>query len=100
MKYFYAAVIDAYQYWDVTTTRFKNFVDYAIYCWGDEDMCEQLSNYLEGGDENEVDYLQFLDEYYGYTTYYFAVDEDGNELEDLEDNNVTLNNYIKEHNLI
>lgn len=32
MKYFYAAVVDGYQYSDVIDKRFKNFVDYIIYC--------------------------------------------------------------------
>ena len=98
-KYFYAAVVDANQYSDVTDKRFKNFVDYVIYCW-QEDFEDQLKKYLDGNDEEEIDYIEFLNDYYGYTTYYFAMDEDGNDLEDLEDNNVTLNNYIKEHNLI
>ena len=89
MKYFYAAVVDAYQYSDVTDKRFKNFVDYVIYCW-EEDFEDQLRKYLYGNDEEEIDYIEFLDENYGYTTYYFAMDENGNELEDLEDNNVTM----------
>lgn len=99
-KYFYAAVIDAYEYSEVTTVRYKNFVDFAINCWGEETVCEQLRNYLDGDDEcDEVDWQDFYDDYYGYTTYYFALDEDGNDLVDLEDNNDTLNNFCREHKL-
>ena len=98
-KCFYAAVIDAYEYSEVTTVRYKNFVDFAISCWGEEEMETQLSNFLEDGD-GSIDWQEFFGDYYGYDTYYFALDEDGNELEDLEDNNVTLNEFCKKHNLI
>ena len=50
-KYFYAAVIDAYDYSEVTTVRYKNFVDFAIHCWGDECVEDELSKYLDGDDE-------------------------------------------------
>lgn len=98
-KNFYAAVIDGYQYSEVTEKRYKNFVDFAIEQWGEEEMENQLSNYIE---ENitEVDYQEFFEGYYGYVVYYFAFDENGDELEDIEDNNVTLNEFCKKHNLL
>lgn len=98
-KYFYAAVIDDYKYSRVATYRFKNFVDFAIWCW-DDDIEEELKNYIDETEENNIDWQEFFEEYYGYTTYYFALDENGNELEDLEDNNVTLNEYCKKHKLL
>ena len=98
-KNFYAAVIDAYQYSEVTEERYKNLVDFVISQWGDEEMENQLSNYIEEN-TTEVDWQEFFEEYYGYDVYYFALDEDGNELKDLEDNNITLNNFCKNHNLI
>ena len=54
---------------------------------------------FEGDGETEVDWQEFFEEYYGYSTYYFALDENGNELEDIEDDNVTLNEFRKKHNL-
>lgn len=98
-KYFYAAVIDAYPYSEVTEKRYKNFVDFAIEQWGEEEMENQLRNYI-GGDETEVDWHEFFEEYYGYDVYYFPLDENGDELEDTEDNNVTLNEFCKKHNLL
>ena len=62
-------------------------------------MENQLRNYIGGGGETEVDWQEFFEGYYGYITYYFALDENGNELEDIEDNNVTLNEFRKRHNL-
>lgn len=99
-KNFYAAVIDAYQYSEVTEKRYKNFVDFAIEQWGEEEMENQLRNYIEGGDETEIDWQEFFEEYYGYDVYYFALDEDGNELVDIEADNVTLNEFCKKHNLL
>ena len=99
-KNFYAAVIDAYQYSEVTEKRYKNFVDFAINQLGEEEMKNQLLNYIKGGDETEVDWQEFFEDYYGYDVYYFALDEDGNKLEDMESNNITLNNFCKSHNLI
>ena len=99
-KNFYAAVIDAYQYSEVTEKRYKNFVDFAIEQWGISEMRAQLKKYIEGSDDTEVDWQEFFEEYYGYDTYYFALDEDGNELEDIEDNNVTLNGFCKKYNLL
>ena len=98
-KNFYAAVIDAYQYSEVTEERYKNFVDFAINQWGEEEMENQLSNYIEENN-TEVDWQEFFEEYYGYDVYYFALDEDGNELDDLEDNNLTLNDFCKKHKLL
>ena len=98
-KNFYAAVIDDYQYSEVTEKRYKNFVDFAIEQWGEKTMESQLRNYIEGSSETEVDWQEFFEDYYGYSTYYFALDENGNELEDIEDNNVTLNEFCKKHNL-
>lgn len=97
-KNFYAAVIDAYQYSEVTEKRYKNFVDFAIAQWGEKGMKNQLHNYID--DETEIDWQEFFDGYYGYDTYYFALDENGNELEDIEDNNVTLNEFCKKHKLL
>lgn len=99
-KNFYAAVIDGYQYSEVTEKRYKNFVDFAIEQWGISEMCYQLRNYIEGSDNTEADCHNFFEEYYGYNTYYFALDENGNELEDIEDNNVTLNEFCKRFNLL
>jgi len=99
-KNFYAAVIDAYQYSEVTEKRYKNFVDFAIKQWGEEETESELRNYIEGDDRTEVDWQEFFGDYYGYATYYFAFDENGNELEDVEDNNVTLNEFCKKHNLL
>ena len=99
-KYFYGAVVDGYQYSEVSTVRYKNFVDFVIHCWGDEDTVSELKNYLDDDACYAGDWHEFFDEYYGYTTYYFALDEDGNELEDIEDNNTTFNQYCKTHNLI
>ena len=76
-KNFYAAVIDDYQYSEVTEKRYKNFVDFAIEQWGEEEMENQLRNYIEGSSETEVDWQEFFEEYYGYSTYYFALDENG-----------------------
>lgn len=97
---FYAAAIDDYQYSEVTEKRYKNFVDFAIAQWGEEGMENQLRNYIDGSSETEVDWQEFLEGYYGYSTYYFALDENGNELEDIEDNNVTLNEFCKKHKLL
>ena len=47
-KNFYAAAIDDYQYSEVTEKRYKNFVDFAIEQWGEEEMESQLRNYIEG----------------------------------------------------
>jgi hypothetical protein len=99
-KNFYAAVIDAYQYSEVTEKRYKNFVDFAIEQWGEEEAESQLRNYIEWDGKTEIDWQEFFDEYYGYTIYYFALDENGGELEDIEDNNVTLNEFCKKHNLL
>lgn len=99
-KNFYAAVIDAYQYSEVTEKRYKNFVDFAIAQWGEKEMKNQLRNYIDGDGETEIDWQEFFDEYYGYDTYYFALGEDGAELEDIEDNNVTLNEFCKKHKLL
>lgn len=92
-KYFYAAVIDAYKYSEVSTVRYKNYVDFAFHCLKD---CieDELVNYFKGNCYH-TDWQDFFDDYYGYTSYFFALDEDGNELEDLEDNNTTFDNYIK-----
>lgn len=98
-KCFYAAVIDDYQYSRVTSYRFKNFVDFAIWCL-DDDIEEELKNYIDGTEKSSIDWQEFFEEYYGYTTYYFALDENGNELNDLEDNNKTLNDYCKKHKLL
>ena len=97
-KNFYAAVIDDYQYSEVTEKRY-NFVDFAIEQWGEKTMESQLRNYIEGSSETEVDWQEFFGGYYGYSTYYFALDENGNELEDIEDDNVILNEFRKKHNL-
>lgn len=99
-KNFYAAVIDAYQYSEITEKRYKNFVDFAIEQWGEDEMEVQLQNYIEGGNKTEIDWQEFFEEYYDYDTYYFALDENGDELEDIEDNNVTLNEFCKKHNLL
>jgi len=96
-KNFYVAIVDGYDYYEITTNRYKNFVDFMIAQWGDE-LEKELKKYITDGDTG-VDWVEFFDEYYGYTTYYVAIDEDQNELEDLEDNNATLNNYCNEHNL-
>lgn len=99
-KHFYAAVIDGYQYSEVTEKRYKNFVDFAIEQWGEKEMESQLRKYIEEGDETEIDWQEFFDEYYGYDTYYFALDENSDKLEDIENNNVTLNGFCKKHNLL
>ena len=99
-KNFYAAFIDGYRYSEVTEKRYKNFVDFAIEQWGEEKMENQLRNYIEGSDKTEVDCEEFFDEYYGYHTCYFALNENGDELEDIEDNNVTLDEFCKKHNLL
>jgi hypothetical protein len=99
-KYFYAAVVDGYENGEVTTTRYKNFVDFMINLWGDETTCEELRKFLDGETTNKIDYIDFFEDYYGYSTYYVAMDEDGNHLPNLEDNDVTLNRYCKEHNLL
>lgn len=98
-KYFYAAVIDDYQYSRVTSYRFKNFVDFAIWCW-EGFIDENLKYFISVKETKEIDWQEFFEDYYGYTTYYFALDENGNELEDLEDNNKTLNDYCKKHKLL
>lgn len=98
-KNFYAAVIDNYQYSKVSMHRFKNFVDFAIWCWEDT-IDEDLKNFISVKETEEIDWQEFFEDYYGYTTYYFALDENGNELEDLEDNNKTLNDYCKKHKLL
>jgi len=94
-KYFYAAVVDDYQYSEVSEHRYKNFVDFIIHCWGDEDTIKELKTYLSGDACYSCDWQEFFEEYYGYGVYYFALDEDGNELDDIEDKNITLNEYIK-----
>ena len=96
-KNFYVAVVDGYEYYEITEKRYKNFVDFMIEQWGD-DLELELENYI-GDDYTGVDWQEFFEEYYGYETHYVAIDEDQNELENLEDNNLTLNNYCKEHNL-
>ena len=97
-KYFYGAVLDGYQYPEVSTVRYKNFVDYAIHCWKDT-IVKDLRNFI--GDDEEIDcWESFFSDYFGYTTYYFAMDEDGNMLKNMEDNDVTLRNFCKEHKLI
>ena len=98
-KNFYAAVIDAYQYSEVTEKRYKNFIDFVIHQWGDEDMENQLSNYIEEN-TTEIDWQEFFEEYYGSDVFYFALDENGDKLEDIEDNNVTLNGFCKKYNLL
>lgn len=98
-KYFYAAVIDNYKYSKVSMHRFKNFVDFAIWCWEDT-IDEDLKNFISVKETKEIDWQEFFEDYYGYTTYYFALDKDGNELDDLEDNNKTLNDYCKKHKLL
>lgn len=97
-KYFYAAVIDGYQYSEVSTIRYKNFVDFAIHCW-EEGIEDELKKYFKAN-AYHTDWQDFFVDYYGYNTYYFALDEDGNELENIEDNNTTLNNYLKKLNII
>lgn len=97
--YFYAAVIDGYKYSRATSWRFKNFVDFAIWCL-EECIDEELKKYIAANESDEIDWQEFFEDYYGYDVYYFALDEDGNELEDLEDNNVTLNEYCKKHKLL
>lgn len=98
-KNFYAAVIDGYKYSKVSIHRFKNFVDFAIWCWEDT-IDEALKNFISVKETEEIDWQEFFEDYYGYTTYYFALDENGNELDDLEDNNKTLNDYCKKHKLL
>lgn len=98
-KYFYAAVVDDCQYNEVSTVRYKNFVDYMIHEWGVDEMVEQLDHYIDD-DAEEIDYQEFFEEYYGYPIYYFAMDEDGNGLDNIGSNNNTLNLFCKEHNLI
>jgi hypothetical protein len=98
-KYFYAAVIDGYQYSEVSTIRYKNFVDFAIHCMEDC-IDDELKKYFKDEDTYFTDYQSFFDDYYGYTSYYFALDENGNELDDEEDNDLTFQNYCKKLNLI
>lgn len=98
-KYFYAAVIDGYQYSEVSTIRYKNFVDFAIHSCLENCIDDELKKYFKEG-AYYTGWQDFFDDYYDYTSYYFALDINGNELEDEENNNVTFRNYLKKLKLI
>ena len=100
--YFYAAVIDGNTESDVTTTRYKNFVDYALKNGRYTNNWDTLiKDYLDWAgictvdDLMNVQWESFFMDYLGGGIFWIAVDEDNIELSDLESNDVTFRLYCR-----